>query len=293
MSVQLQLIIGATKLLNVKKIFTLKGQRFLDAIEKKQKKIAAPLEKQFKGYKKEVIEKQGIKSYLFSQKRKELIVYLAGGGFVLPISSLHWEYLDFLSASVQKDFFVLNYPLVPAAMVEELMLYIQELLEPMLDNYESITLMGDSAGGNIALSYIQSSYNKEKRIKTAVALSPLVDFSMSNPEIKETAKRDTIVSPIALPEIRQMYAPDKSLTDPLISPMYGDFSMFDIIVLSGTRDITNPDTKKMAEMNPNIIYIEKKELPHVFMLYQMLPEAQEVNAQLIAELKREKRREDA
>ncbi len=293
MSVQLQLIIGATKLLNVKKIFTLKGQRILDAIEKKQKKIAAPLEKQFKGYKKEVIEKQGIKSYLFSQKRKELIVYLAGGGFVLPISSLHWEYLDFLSASVQKDFFVLNYPLVPAVMVEELMLYIQELLEPMLDNYESITLMGDSAGGNIALSYIQSSYNKEKRIKTAIALSPLVDFSMSNPEIKETAKRDTIVSPIALPEIRKMYAPDKSLTDPLISPMYGDFSTFDIIVLSGTRDITNPDTKKMAEMNPNITYIEKKELPHVFMLYQMLPEAQEVNAQLIAELKREKRREDA
>lgn len=121
MSFQLRIILLATRLLNVKKIFTLTGENLKKEVAKRQKKISTPKNLQFKGFKKEVIEIKGIPNYLFSKDSRKLLVYLAGGGFVLPISGLHWDYLDMITKETDTDLLVLNYPLAPAHNVDDVM----------------------------------------------------------------------------------------------------------------------------------------------------------------------------
>lgn len=189
-----------------------------------------------------------------------------------------------LSKQINQDIFVLNYPLLPHTNVDDLMSYINRMLRDYADSYDSITLMGDSAGANILLGFSQSDFYSKHKIDKLIALSPFVDFSLNNLEIEKVEKRDTIVSSIALKEIREYYSLTRESEDKLISPIFGDFSKINVTMVSGTRDITNPDTKKMAEKFKNINYIERNKLPHVFMLYQMLPEAKEVNNLIINEL---------
>lgn len=280
MSFQLNLIIGVTKLLNVKKIFTLSGTELKKQINKKQKKVATPKKNHFINYKKDIFIVDGIKNYKFKKGCKNLVIYLPGGGFILPISGLHWDYLDMLSQESESDFLVINYPLTPKHNVVDIMTFINKIIKEHCSDYSKVTLIGDSAGGNIALSYSQSDYNEDRYINNIIALSPLVDFSLTNSKIKEVEKYDTIVSYFALKDIQKWYKGDYKISDPIISPINGDYSGLNVIVISGTRDITNPDCKLFSINNPNINYLEKENLPHNFMLF-MIPEAKDINKHII------------
>ena len=57
--------------------------------------------------------------------------------------------------------------------------------------------LGDSAGGGFCLSFAQTLRNIhfKKRPKKLVLLSPWVDISMSNPEIRELEKKDLLLDP--------------------------------------------------------------------------------------------------
>ncbi|MGF2941843.1 alpha/beta hydrolase fold domain-containing protein [Enterococcus xiangfangensis] len=280
MSIQLNMILLATRLLNVKKVFTLSGDSLKKEAAKRQTKIAVPKNTQFTGFKKTSIEVEGTTNYLFSKGSKKILIYLAGGGFILPISGLHWDYLDMLTKEMETDLLVLNYPLTPKSNVDDVMRYIDLAISSHLNTYETITLMGDSAGGNISLGYSQSVYNKEKKVKNIIALSPFVDFSLENEEITVVAKRDTIVSPIALKDVGEWYKGTHLITDPIVSPINGDYKDLNVLMISGTRDITNPDTKLLAEKNPSINYIQVENMPHIFMLY-MIPESEKANQLII------------
>jgi len=280
MSIQLKTILLATKLLNIKKPFTLTGDNLIKEVTKKQKKPATPKASQFKNYKRKQIQINNQTNYKFEKKSDHLIVYLPGGGFVLPITSMHWDYLNQLSQQVQADFLVLNYPLAPAHKVDEVMSFIHKALSLEMKNYSKITLMGDSAGGNTVLAYAQSDYNEGKRIQDVIALSPFVDFTLSNPEIKEVEKRDTIVATPALKEIGEWYRGEHSLDNPILSPINADFTGLNVLIISGTRDITNPDTRLLADKNQQINYLEEVDMPHVYMIFD-IPEAQKAKKIII------------
>ncbi|MDT2613305.1 alpha/beta hydrolase [Enterococcus dongliensis] len=204
-------------------------------------------------------------NYLFSKDSRKLLVYLAGGGFVLPISGLHWDYLDMITKETDTDLLVLNYPLAPAHNVDDVMQFVNSAILRYQDLYDTVTLMGDSAGGNIVLGYSQSSYNKDKMIKNIIALSPFVDFSLKNKAINTVA---------------QQYRGNHEITNPLISPINGNYNDLNVLIISGTRDITNPDTQLLAERNSTVKYIQQKNMPHIFMLY-MIPESEKPNQIII------------
>lgn len=277
MSIQLKLIIAVTNLINVKKIFTLEGQALRNEIAKKQKKIEKPKKNSFQGYEKEVLQVNDHGLYRFSKiANKNALLYLPGGGFVLPISGLHWDYLSDLSEHVDVDIFVGIYPLAPEFNVGDVLAFVEGSIATMKAmGYEEITIMGDSAGGNIALAAVQLDEIKQ-HVDKVVAISPLVDFALTNPVIVEVEKKDTIVATKALNEIRAWYAGDYLVDSPLISPINGEFDDVKVLMVSGTRDVTNPDTNRMARMYGEIEYLEFPGLPHVFALYP-IPEAREVN----------------
>ena len=62
-----------------------------------------------------------------------------------------------------------------------------------------IVLVGDSAGAQIALGYVQ--LMEAFPIKRIVAISPMVDMTLANPDIEDDAKHDPVLSLNAMPDL--------------------------------------------------------------------------------------------
>lgn len=288
MSIQLTIILAVTKLLNVKKIFTLNGDKLVTSLTKKQAKSDLPKQTQFSGSQQITSTINTHVLYGFETTASDTVVlYLPGGGFVLPITSLHWEYLDGLYQKMPMNLYVGLYPLAPTGNVNDVMDFINQALAFIHKKHptKKIILMGDSAGGAVSLSFSQSDYETTHLIGGIVAISPIVDLTLTNPQIPLVEKKDTIVATSALYDIREWYRGSHTLIDPLISPIYGEYSNQEILIISGTRDITNPDTHLFAEKFSAIQFIEENGLPHVYPLFG-LPESLPANKTILDFLKK-------
>jgi len=84
------------------------------------------------------------------------VLYLHGGGFVSGIDRFHWRYVAALARAAGMRVVVPAYPLTPTHTW-------RDCHEPLLDLFEQtaiasaggVTLMGDSAGGGLALALAQ------------------------------------------------------------------------------------------------------------------------------------------
>ncbi|WP_088810402.1 MULTISPECIES: alpha/beta hydrolase fold domain-containing protein [unclassified Listeria] len=284
-SMMLRVIELATKVANVKKIWNLEGEPLKKAIAKKQKQPAVPtkLAKRFNVSKHEI----GAHSYFEitpETKTEQTIIYLAGGGFILPITSMHYEFIEQIALETGARLVVPNYPLAPDYHVDDVMRFLKEVY---LKYPGDVSLVGDSAGGAIALSFVQFLKLENLALpKKVVGISPFMNFCLDNPAIFEVEQRDNVVGTTALKEIRTWYANGRDYTDSLVSPFFGDFSGIpEILILSSTRDITNPDTHLFYERGlPNVTYYEAGELPHIYPLFE-IPESEEARRLIFEMLK--------
>ncbi|EUJ53169.1 alpha/beta hydrolase fold domain-containing protein [Listeria fleischmannii] len=58
-----------------------------------------------------------------AKKTSQTIIYLAGGGFVLPITSLHYEFIAQIVEETGARLVVPNYPLAPYYHVDDVMAF--------------------------------------------------------------------------------------------------------------------------------------------------------------------------
>lgn len=110
--------------------------------------------------------------------------------------------------------------------------------------------MGDSAGGNIALSLACQLKNDEMpQPKDIILISACVDMGLTHPQIPEYEKNDPMLSMGGMSAITEIWAGDKSVNDPIISPMYADLSCIASIThFIGTHEGLYPDAIKFDEM---------------------------------------------
>ena len=65
------------------------------------------------------------------------------------------------------------------------------------ERVNNIVVMGDSAGGNLALALAaELRDNSEHQAKAIVALSPITDSRLTNPSIKKNMKKDFVLQPL-------------------------------------------------------------------------------------------------
>lgn len=286
-SMMLRAIETVTKVANVRKMWDTEGEALRKSILKKQQKVALPtkLEKKYAVSKYEVGE-HSFFEITPAKKTSQTIIYLAGGGFVLPITSLHYEFIAQIVEETGARLVVPNYPLAPYYHVDDVMAFLKGVYLKYADGH--VSLVGDSAGGAIAMSFIQ--FLKQEKLtlpQKVVGISPFMNFCLDNPAIYEVEKRDNVVGTTALREIRSWYANGRDYTDSLVSPFFGDYTgILEILLVSSTRDITNPDTHLFAEKGlPNMTYYEAGELPHIYPLFE-IPEAAEARELIFSFLKR-------
>lgn len=170
------------------------------------------------------------------------VLYLHGGGYVNSISPQHWALVSRLcdqGATVH----VPLYGLAPQHTFTEA----YELLDRVYDGLaaEELVIMGDSAGGGLALGFAQTLRDTGRPPPRALTLiAPWLDIACRNPEIDALEPLDPwLARPGALLAGRA-WAGGADRDDPRLSPVLGDMAgLPPLRVYCGTRDIVYPDVK--------------------------------------------------
>ena len=115
---------------------------------------------------------------------------------------------------------------------------------------KQIVVMGDSAGGQIALSFAQ--LLKEKHIVQPghiVLISPVLDATMQHPEIPDYLKKDPMVGVDGSVFLAEQWAGDTPLDNYKVSPINGDLDGLGRITLTvGTKEVLYPDALNLSQL---------------------------------------------
>ncbi|MCI9038897.1 MAG: alpha/beta hydrolase [Clostridia bacterium] len=186
-------------------------------------------------------------------KTKKAILYLHGGSYVAELTPTYWEFLSDLTKDTGATIIVPDYPLAPQYNYTDVFEMMMPLYKQTVKKVksENLIVMGDSAGGGMALALVQKIGQEEltKPSKT-ILISPWLDVTMENPEIREVQERDKMLNAELLKLAGISYAGEGEDTkNYLVSPIYGPIeNLENIVIYTGTYDILNPDVHKLQEM---------------------------------------------
>ena len=205
---------------------------------------------------------------------ENVIIYLHGGAYVEGIKENQIEFLKQLSKESNSKIVLPDYPLSPKYTYIDVFEMIKKIYnnEINTNNAENkktnIVLMGDSAGGGMALGLLKQLEIESNTLPfKTILLSPWIDVTMQNPEIENVIPFDKKLNKEVLKLAGISYAGENGMESHLVNPILGSYEKIDnIYILSGTSDILNPDAKKLIMQNPNINYLEYKDAQHIFML---------------------------
>ncbi|KAK6440827.1 hypothetical protein LTR95_002954 [Oleoguttula sp. CCFEE 5521] len=202
------------------------------------------------------------------------LYYFAGGGWRAPPSGEHWALAVELARRCPNTTVTLvSYPLAPASPAPIAFPMLQRLYAAVLEESrrkgETVTLAGDSAGGNTVLALaldavMQHGEPNEKSLASAqepllpdaiLAISPSTDLRRTNPDISAIAPHDPI---LRIPFIKETAAGWKGNWDasdprvsPLLAPDWACTALADrgvqIHGLTGGYDILYPDAVLFRE----------------------------------------------
>jgi len=202
--------------------------------------------------------------WTLSPKNKQsdkTIFYIHGGGYVLNISSMLWNYLAKVVKETNATILVTNYPLAPQSNAEEAFAYLQELYEKLIDRNEKkeVLFLADSAGAGLAISFAQylNDVNLPQPGKIILS-SPWLDISLTNPNISDVIPKDNAL------EIKSLQKK--------ISMFMGTSEIF----LSDARKLI----KKLEEESIPFNYFEYPKMLHCWILLP-LPESKAALSQIM------------
>jgi acetyl esterase/lipase len=176
------------------------------------------------------------------------IFYLHGGAYVHGLSKMHFRLFQSLIHQTGATMVVPDYPLVPHASVEDIYPFLKESYRVSMHPFKHVVIMGDSAGGGLALGLAQQLKRDGIDHVQVMLLSPWLDVSMDNITIDAIQPLDPILNRETLRIVGNMYARGRNLKDPLLSPLYGNLKGIEAIsVWIGTRDILYADAIALAE----------------------------------------------
>ena len=128
--------------------------------------------------------------------------------------------------------------------------------------------MGDSSGGGMSLVMAQLLRDEHPEViqpEELILISPWLDASADNDEIKAVDPDDPMLDEYGLVEIGKMWAGDLDVHDPMVSPIYGTFeNLGRITMFASTRDILCLEDVNFSEM------LTEQGIDHIFVLEEGL-----------------------
>ncbi len=184
------------------------------------------------------------------EHRDHIFLHLHGGGYVLGGGPGAAGEAARISAAAGIRAVSVDYRMPPEspfpAAVEDAIRVYRELLE----DYDAgeIAIGGTSAGAGLSFAAVLQMKNLDLPVPGALfAGTPWADLTDTSDSLHTNEGIDRIlITYDGLLRIgAELYSAGESLTNPLISPLYGDFSDFPpTILISGTRDMLLSDTAR-------------------------------------------------
>ena len=227
--------------------------------------------------------------------KKYVILYCHGGGYMTGSCLYARTLTTKLATSTSMDVFCFDYRLAPEhpypAAAEDAMRAWNYL---MLLGYgaRDVIVAGDSAGGNMALS-LTLKLKEEGRLlpRGLVLMSPWTDLTSGGRSHQTRAALDPVLDKEYLDKAIAAYVREDALTNPLISPLFGDFAGFPPTYIQvGDNEILLNDAtelhKKMIKQNVSVKLDVFKGMWHVFQMspFKTAYEAMDKNAEFIYDI---------
>lgn len=239
---------------------------------------------------------------------RKALLFLHGGAYVCGPSRFHLDAALYLADELNCTVYHPVYPKAPenpypAAINRTLELYLK-LSE--LHSHENILLMGDSAGGGLALALTMKLRDESIPLPAKIALlSPWLDISMAgDPDaLKEQEKLDCMLSLPGLMEAGRLYAglpaiPHEEdnqlpaelknlLTAPYLSPLYGRLQDLPPgLITIGTHELLLSQIDQLVfkakESGWDLTCIREEGMFHVWPLgFSLVPESKSAMSKII------------
>ncbi len=199
------------------------------------------------------------------------ILYAHGGAFVAGSRKSYRNFCATIANIASANLYLPEYRLAPEypfpTPLEDLYSVYAKMIEVEKVQPENLILIGDGAGAALILSLIN--YLKDKNLPTPamlVLISPWVDISCSNENLRINRKKDFILSRDALYNAANLYTYENNLKNKLVSPMFADFRGFPKTVIQcGGNEILRADAEELTER------FEKAGSPCELTVYENMP----------------------
>ncbi|MGK7899647.1 MAG: alpha/beta hydrolase [Xenococcus sp. (in: cyanobacteria)] len=182
---------------------------------------------------------------------EHLFVYVHGGAYVFNAGEAGLPEAILIASRLQIPVLSIDYRMPPEhqfpAGLDDVVTVWKHLLSER--SARSMALGGTSAGGGLILSSVHKFKQLDLDLPGALyAGTPWADLTRTGDSLFTNEGVDWVLVTYdgLLKEAAQLYAGETELTDPLISPIYGDFEEFPpTFLVTGTRDLFLSDTARV------------------------------------------------
>ena len=205
------------------------------------------------------------------------LLYLHGGGYVMDIAAVHWDSTARLCRDLGASATVPLYLLAPEHKAADVLDAMRALYDDVAARYgaESVTVMGDSAGGGMALELAQMIREDGGELPASLVLfSPWLDATADAPGQRDIEPHDRMLAVSGLEACGEMYRGNLAADHPKVSPLFGPLKgLPPMAIFSGTSDILLVDgrclNKKLTALGSRThVY---REYPGMFHVWMLLP----------------------
>ena len=212
-------------------------------------------------------------------RSNKVVFYIHGGGFFLEAFDAHWSFCARLAKRTGCEIIFPEYPLVPEHNCVDTLAMLMDLYRKVLQKHspKDVTIMGDSAGGTLALSV--SLLARDRGLPPAheiVLISPGFVVECENEKekrrLEEIKKHDFMLGDFPIDKIQKLWIPKEDLDGPKSDVTKRDpTGLPRITMFSGTYDILNVPArkyyKKLKALRQSVHYVERKHGIHVYALF--------------------------
>jgi epsilon-lactone hydrolase len=184
----------------------------------------------------------------------QVLLVLHGGGFALGSSASHRKLAGHIAKACRATAFVADFRLAPEhpypAQLDDASSIIDALIEQGI-SAENITPVGDSAGASIAIATVLRRMRHGEPVPAQViTISPWLDMENSGASIEANDATDFLIAREGLQgNIDRYLSGGASPTDPLVNPLYADFTGFPrLFITASDTESLFADAERLAHI---------------------------------------------
>ncbi len=184
--------------------------------------------------------------------RRNLIIWLHGGAFVLGSSQSYLPFAARLARASGARICLPDYRLAPdhvfPAALDDVTAAL-EWAETQGYSMDRVAIGGDSAGANLALAAVQGWVAQGKAAPSAMWLiSPYLDLTHKGESITTRAARDPFIEAAIMDPTALTYLGEASPTDPRASPLFGNMKALPpILIQIGSEEVLFDDAARLRD----------------------------------------------